>query len=116
MLTASFPKWKQHSKALKSINDRLKYGVRKELLPLVELPGIGRVRARLLHRHGFKTVADVSGASVAQLSQSPGFGTGIVEQLRKHFGNGEEVMESPVEEKLKENIPEASPASLDDFF
>jgi len=33
---------------------RLRYGVKEELLPLVRLEGIGRARARILHRNGLK--------------------------------------------------------------
>ncbi len=38
---------------------RLKYGIREELLDLVRLEGIGRVRARLLYSNGIKTVNDI---------------------------------------------------------
>jgi helicase len=38
---------------------QLKYGVKKELLPLVELRNIGRVRARKLFNSGIKTVGDI---------------------------------------------------------
>ncbi len=39
--------------------ERVKYGVRDELLELVSLRGIGRKRARSLYLHGFKTLGDL---------------------------------------------------------
>ena len=38
---------------------RIKNGIRDELLPLIQLRGIGRVRARILFNSGFKRRADV---------------------------------------------------------
>jgi helicase len=38
---------------------RLRYGIREELLDLVRLEQIGRVRARMLYMNGIKTVADI---------------------------------------------------------
>jgi len=43
---------KRHLLPAKKLSLRLKYGVREELLPLIELKGIGRVRARKLFRSG----------------------------------------------------------------
>ncbi len=39
---------------------QVKYGVREELLKLVALKGIGRVRARKLYREGIRTAKDIS--------------------------------------------------------
>lgn len=38
---------------------RLKYGIKKELLPLVELRNIGRVRARKLFNSGITGIGDI---------------------------------------------------------
>jgi helicase len=38
---------------------RIKYGIREELLPLVVLKGVGRVRARTLYNHGIKKLDDL---------------------------------------------------------
>lgn len=38
---------------------RVKHGVRKELLPLVRVRGIGRVRARLLHKNNVRNAKDI---------------------------------------------------------
>ena len=38
---------------------RVKYGINEELLDLVRLEQVGRVRARILYMNGFKKVADL---------------------------------------------------------
>lgn len=38
---------------------RLKYGVKEELLSLLRLKGIGRVKARKMFNHGIKTISDI---------------------------------------------------------
>ncbi|MDD4250828.1 MAG: DEAD/DEAH box helicase [Candidatus ainarchaeum sp.] len=49
----------QHIISSKKIGLRAKYGIREELLQLVELKGIGRVRARKLFNNKIKTINDV---------------------------------------------------------
>jgi len=49
----------RHITESRKIAMRVKYGVREELLSLVELKGIGRVRARKLFRAGIKKPSDI---------------------------------------------------------
>lgn len=56
---------------------RLKYGVKAELLPLVRLQGIGRVRARKLHCAGIKDVGGIRRASEEQLARLLGKKTAV---------------------------------------
>ncbi|MDD3083709.1 MAG: DEAD/DEAH box helicase [Candidatus ainarchaeum sp.] len=49
----------RHFIPAKKLNKRIKYGVKEELLGLVELKGIGRVRARKLFRIGVKKPSDI---------------------------------------------------------
>ena len=44
--------YREYVQPYDKLSDRLRYGVREELLPLVKLRGIGRVRARALYRAG----------------------------------------------------------------
>ncbi|MFC2162639.1 DEAD/DEAH box helicase [Candidatus Altiarchaeota archaeon] len=57
---------------LKKLQTRIKYGVKKELLPLVNLREVGRVRARKLYRAGLGTVALLKSASLSQIAQVVG--------------------------------------------
>lgn len=54
---------------------RVKYGVRKELLPLLKLKGVGRVRARRLYDSGMKTPAALRKADHQSLARIVGRAT-----------------------------------------
>lgn len=51
---------------------RLQYGVREELLPLLQLKGIGRKRARRLYAQGIKNLGDVVKTDLSTLEQLVG--------------------------------------------
>jgi helicase len=70
---------KQHGmiREIAKLRMRLKYGAREELLPLLQLKEIGRVRARALFRNGIKDIADVKKADIATLSQILGRQTAL---------------------------------------
>lgn len=54
------------------IRVRLKYGVKEELLPLVKLQGIGRVRARKMHKAGLKDLGDLRKIPIERLADIVG--------------------------------------------
>ncbi len=60
---------KEMIKEIAKIRLRLKHGVKEELLVLLRLKGIGRVRARKLFRAGIKDISDVKKANLANLIQ-----------------------------------------------
>jgi len=66
---------------------RIKYGCKEELLPLVKLRGIGRVRARTLYKHGFKSISMLRKAGIEVLSRLPGIGINIAKQIKEQVGN-----------------------------
>jgi helicase len=51
---------------------RIKYGVKEELLPLISLKNIGRVRARLLFKNGIKSYSDIKTAPIERLEKIVG--------------------------------------------
>lgn len=51
------------------VRTRLKYGVKEELLPLLKVKGIGRVRARKLFSNRIKDVGDLKRSSFDSLAQ-----------------------------------------------
>ncbi len=58
-----------HSERLEVLKYRVSYGVRPELIELVvNLEGIGRVRARALYDAGYRTVEDVAMASPSDIA------------------------------------------------
>ncbi len=58
----------RHSHQVLTLRRRLKYGVKKELLPLVSVRGIGRVRARKIYTAGIKDKIGLKKAGVEKLS------------------------------------------------
>ncbi len=63
---------------------RLKYGVRAELISLVKIRGIGRVKARALFRIGVSDLSSVKGVGFAVLSKA--VGSASAEALKKKIG------------------------------
>lgn len=55
-------------KDINKIRQRLKYGVKDELLALLKLKNIGRVRSRLLYKNNIKTLEDVKKANIHNLA------------------------------------------------
>ena len=80
------------TRELKRLDRRIKYGVRGELLPLVELHGIGRVRARKLFTASLKTIRDIEKAPAADLARI--IGPKTAESVKRQLGQ-----EAHVEEK-----------------
>ena len=75
---------------LYNLRARIRYGVKEELLSLVVLEGIGRVKARTLYNSGFTDVPKIAKASQAKLASVPKIGPTVAEklkhQLKKRLG------------------------------
>jgi helicase len=77
---------------LVSIHDlriRIKYGIREELLPLVALEGIGRIRARALYDAGFTDIKKVAKASESKLSAIQKIGPAVANKLKEKHARKE---------------------------
>ncbi|MGD0057113.1 MAG: DEAD/DEAH box helicase [Methanomassiliicoccales archaeon] len=72
---------------LTDLMTRVRYGVRKELLDLVRLKGVGRVRARVLFDHGFKTLNDIKAAEVIALARLPRIGEVLAKNIKAQVGD-----------------------------
>lgn len=68
---------------------RIKYGIREELLPLVALEGIGRIRARALYDAGFTDIRKVAKASESKLSAISKIGPAVAKKLKEEHANKE---------------------------
>ena len=66
---------------------RIKYGVKEELLALIRLKGIGRVRARSLYEAGFTDLSKVANASEAHLSAVSNIGPTIAKTIKEQMQN-----------------------------
>ncbi len=107
VLSSSFnaAKW---GSALKQLAIRVKYGCGEELLPLVSIYDIGRVRGRILFKAGFKTPGDVLSADSAVLSKLPTFGPEIVAKIKRNIDAGKLKIDLSNPETLPEKKPTKS--------
>ncbi len=65
---------------------RVEGGIREELLPLISLKGIGRVRARALYSAGYRSIEDLKRASVSDLRGIPQIGPETVKSILEQVG------------------------------
>jgi len=71
---------------LSELMERTRKGVKKELLPLVRLEGIGRVRARILYDAGMKTIEDLKRAPIKRLTSVPLIGLRLAKKIKDQVG------------------------------
>jgi helicase len=72
--------------SLSELIERVRKGVKKELLPLVRLEGIGRVRARILYNAGLKTIEDLKKAPMEKLTGLPLIGLKLAKKIKDQVG------------------------------
>ena len=77
---------KDITSSLAEIMERVKRGVKAELLPLVKLEGIGRIRARTLYNAGLKTLKDLKKEPFEKLSSLPLIGPKIAKKIKEQVG------------------------------
>ena len=66
--------------------ERTTKGVRKELLPIVRLEGIGRVRGRIIYNAGFKTIENIKHATLEELTNLPLVGPRLAKRIKEQVG------------------------------
>ncbi|UCC33013.1 MAG: hypothetical protein JSW53_04275, partial [Candidatus Bathyarchaeota archaeon] len=87
---------------LSQLMEQVDKGVKSELLPLVRLKGIGRVRARILHDSGLRTIRDLKMASVKTLTNLPLIGPRLTKEIKEQVGG---LVESKEWKKLRKKGP-----------
>lgn len=68
---------------LRKLRQRVRYGVKEELLELTSLRGIGRVRARSLYATGYKGKEDLREASLKELTRVSQIGKGTAKSIKE---------------------------------
>jgi helicase len=66
----------------------MKNGCKEELLNLIQLRGIGRVRARSLYKAGFATINRLRGVDVREISKVPNIGKKMAENIKEQLDIG----------------------------
>lgn len=72
---------------LRKLRARVKYGIKEELIPLVKLKGIGRVRARRLFNSGLDSLEKLRKIPVNKLSEI--IGSTVANEIKKQTGEKE---------------------------
>jgi len=67
---------------LGDFRNRIVYGIREELLDLVRVKGIGRVRARILYKHKIKNLDDLAKIPVNKLAEIDKIGSTIADNIK----------------------------------
>lgn len=79
-----------YTRHLSQLTERVRYGVKAELLPLVKLRGIGRVRARMLYNAGFRTIESLKRAPIRKLAEVPLIGGKLARLIKEQVGGAVE--------------------------
>ena len=67
---------------------RIIYGIRDELVDLVKIKGIGRIRARILHKNGVKNPEDLSNIPVKKLAEIDKIGSTLADNIKSQLRKG----------------------------
>jgi len=70
---------------LDDLRKRVVYGIREELLDLVRVKGIGRVRARILYKHKIKNLDDLVKIPVNKLAEIDKIGSTIADNIKSEL-------------------------------
>ena len=84
-------------------------GVKPELVPLVELEGVGRVRARALYNAGYHGLDELKHASVTDLMSVPLIGPSLAKKIKEQVGG---LIKAEEWEQLKSKTAETTEQSL----
>ena len=87
---------------IEDLKNRVHYGIMEELLELVTLKGVGRIRARSLYRKGFKKLTDLKFVSVDDLSKVPGIGKSLAQDILKQLTGHRS--KAKLQEELQESL------------
>jgi len=85
-------------------------GCKRELLPLVKIPQIGRMRARALFRAGYTSVKLLAEADPVDLVKVPGIGPELIDHIKQYLQEDQprELEEFVSEREISEPLPEKS--------
>jgi helicase len=81
-------------KQARELSERIEFGINRELLDLVQLKNIGRVRGRKLYDAGFTSRVDVKSASFEAIAAL--IGPAIAADVFKQLGSRQQLVESDI--------------------
>ena len=93
-------------KPVSQVAARVAHGARAELLPLLDLKGVGRYRARQLHKAGYAGTDALRRATLADLTRVPGIGPVVAMSILRELGR-----DPDAEPAAGPAAPDAEPAA-----
>ncbi len=84
---------KKKVRALTRLTIQVQYGVKEELLELISLRGVGRVRGRSLFLRGYRTLRDLQKATPNELAAIASIGPAVAKKIKEQLGQTVEVKE-----------------------
>jgi helicase len=84
-------------------------GIKSELMPLVEIEGVGRGRARALHNAGYTSIEELRHASVTDLMNVPLIGPMMAKKIKEQVGG---LIKAEEWEQLRSRSAESTEQSL----
>jgi helicase len=66
--------------------ERVDKGIKKELLPIVKLQGVGRVRGRIMYNAGYQTIEAIKHAPLEDLTNLPLIGPRLAKKIKEQVG------------------------------
>lgn len=83
---------REYARSLDVLSLRIREGVKEDIMKLITIPGVGRVRARRMYTAGLKTLQDVAATSPERLSALRGISTTLaVNIIRNAKSIGERI-------------------------
>lgn len=104
-----------HIPFLHSLRARLKYGVREDILELVSLRGIGRIRGRMLHNHGLVNLTSLYQIPLEELARIPTIGSAVALSVKKQLGVDVKSAPTHIEPSEEDDNFDSIQTLLDDF-
>jgi helicase len=92
--------------------ERVSKGIKKELLPIVALEGVGRVRGRIIFNAGYQTIEDLKHAQIEDLTNLPSVGPRLAKKIKEQVGG---FVKKEIWESLGRAPEEAQQKGLFDF-
>ena len=68
------------------LRERVEKGIKKELLPITRLEGVGRARGRILYNAGYKTIEEIKTAAMEDLMNLPLIGPKLAKRIKEQVG------------------------------
>ncbi|MEE8132102.1 MAG: DEAD/DEAH box helicase [Nitrososphaerales archaeon] len=66
-----------------TLRKQVKYGIKEEVIPIVSLEGVGRIRARALYNAGYKDIKRIRNASIDELAGVHKIGNSLARKIKE---------------------------------